>query len=242
MSRTYAIADVHGRHDLLSKAFRVIDKHSEEQGGAHRVVLLGDFVDRGPASREIVTMLMGLQAQAGDQLIVLQGNHEAMMLEVLSDPTPENLRWWARNGGGATLASYGLNLSARSRPPKVPTKDFIWLAELPLMFEDRHRIYAHAGIPQNQPVAEARRQDVQWMRYAAGALRDHPRAFPDGPHVSGKHIVHGHEQSASHPLLLPHRTNLDSWAWKTGALAIGVLDDNIAGGPVETLWAISEPG
>jgi serine/threonine protein phosphatase 1 len=93
-------------------------------------------------------------------------------------------------------------------------------------------------VPDDQLPTEARADTMQWMLYAGDAGGE--IAQVDARHCSGKHIVHGHHQSASHPLLLPGRTNLDSYAWQSGRLAIGVFDDDVAGGPVSILAAIAE--
>ena len=79
------------------------------------------------------------------------------------------------------------------------------------------------------------------MLYSREGIEGPAEVLTDEPHCSGKHIVHGHHQSASHPLLLPHRTNLDSFAWRTGHAAIGVFDDALPGGPIAILDAIGEP-
>lgn len=239
MGKTYAIADTHGRYDLVVEAFRLITEHVDASGEKSRIIVLGDFVDRGPESEAIIRFLMRFQKNVGDRLIVLQGNHEAMMLECLENPSI--LRWWIGNGGGEALRSYGYSRGDKMLPLKIPADHLDWLAALPITYEDEHRIYVHAGVPFDQPVAEAKRDTMQWMLYAGAEHYDDATILPDEGHVSGKHIVHGHQQSASHPLLKPHRTNLDSFAWKTGRLAIGVFDDAVPSGPVETLWATGEP-
>ena len=236
MARTYAIADMHGRYDLFAEAFRVMAQHGA--GDDDKVIILGDFVDRGPGSREIITNLRAVQGYWGDRLIALQGNHEAMMLEVLRIRSPELVRWWIGNGGGETLRSYGYVDGDTIAPVKVPADNLAWLAHLPVTYEDEHRIYVHAGVPFDQEIADAKRDTLQWMLYAGYPEDGTTTICPDEQHVSGKHIVHGHDQSDAHPLLRPHRTNLDSHAYATGRLAIGVFDDDAPGGPIETLWAV----
>jgi serine/threonine protein phosphatase 1 len=106
---------------------------------------------------------------------------------------------------------------------------------LPLYFEDDQRIFVHAGVVHDTPVHDTDDMFLQWGLYSD--RYETSRRLADEPHCSGKHVVHGHHQSADHPLLLPHRTNLDSFAWHTGRLAIGVFDDDVPGGPTEILWA-----
>jgi serine/threonine protein phosphatase 1 len=226
MSRTYAIADLHGRFDLLERAIDLIEADAGDAGGTF--IVLGDFVDRGPQSRNIIDLLMVGPQRPNWQWIVLQGNHEAMMIEVLSAPNPDLMRWWMGNGGGQTLQSYGYASGDLVHPLKVPADHLAWLAGLPVYHEDEHRIFVHAGVPPHQPLFEAKRETLQWMLYPSDETYPDAEVHADSQHCSGKHIVHGHHQSASHPLLKPHRTNLDSFAWHTGRLAIGVFDNDYA--------------
>lgn len=224
MTRTYVIADLHGRFDLLCRALDLIHADAGDAGG--KFVVLGDFVDRGPQSRNIIDLLMAGPQRPNWEWVILQGNHEAMMLEVLSAPNAHLMRWWVGNGGGQTLASYGYAQGDPILPLRVPAEHLEWLAALPIYHEDAWRIFVHAGVPPHQPVDEAKPETLQWMLYPSS--EDYPDAevHSDERHCSGKHIVHGHHQSASHPLLKAHRTNLDSFAYSTGRVAIGVFEDD----------------
>jgi serine/threonine protein phosphatase 1 len=233
---TFAIADLHGRFDLLCRAIDLVERDSPEGG---TLICLGDFVDRGPQARSIIDLLMAGPQRPRWRWIVLQGNHESMMLECLGNPGIFN--WWIGNGGGATLSSYGYSSGDKLHPIRIPGEHLRWLAELPITHEDAHRIYVHAGVPFDQPVTKTRRETLQWMLYPGDVDHEQAETHPDVGHLSGKHIVHGHHQSASHPLLKAHRTNLDSFAWYTGRLAIGVFDDARPGGPVRILDAIGRP-
>jgi serine/threonine protein phosphatase 1 len=237
VSKTYAIGDLHGRHDLLLRSISLIERDSPDGG---TFIVLGDFVDRGPESRQIVETLMAGPADPKWRWIVLQGNHEAIMLAALHDFS--KIPWWTRNGGGETLRSYGYAHGDGLMPLRVPAEHLRWLDALRVYHQDDHRIYVHAGVPFDQPIDQAKRDTLQWMLYAGKEARwDDAEILPDEGHISGKHIVHGHEQDAKHPLKLPHRTNLDSFAWATGHLAIGVFDDETAGGPVKILDAVKMP-
>lgn len=236
MGRTYAIADVHGNFDLLCKAISLTEAHAGDAEG-NTLVILGDFVDRGPHTASIIDLLSVGPSLHNWRWIVLQGNHEAMMLAALADPA-RYLKWWIGNGGGATLLSFGYVEGDTIFPLKVPQWQLDWLECLPLWHQDDHRIYVHAGVPFDQTLTRAKRESLQWMLYPGDVEHGEAEFHPDERHCSGKHIVHGHHQSASHPLLKPHRTNLDSFAWSTGRLAVGVFDDARPGGPVEILEAL----
>jgi serine/threonine protein phosphatase 1 len=233
---TYVIADTHGRFDLLTAALSLIERDAGEAGGTF--ICLGDFIDRGPQSRNIIDLLMAGPSLPNWRWIVLQGNHEEMMLRCLSNPGL--MHWWLGNGGNQTLMSYGYKNGDQIFPLRIPDEHLKWLAGLPVTFEDGRRIFVHAGVPFDQPVADAKPEIMQWMLYPGDVDHGDADFYADEPHISGKHIVHGHHQSATHPLLKPHRTNLDSFAWFTGRLAIGVFDD-AAAAPVRILEVLAEP-
>ena len=105
MAKTFAIADLHGRDDLLRGALAAIHEYGDRQPGT--IVTMGDYIDRGPESRQIIERLMaGLDG--GWKLVCLRGNHEDIMLASLRAPGLIN-QWWVPNGGGQTLASYGVS-------------------------------------------------------------------------------------------------------------------------------------
>jgi serine/threonine protein phosphatase 1 len=234
----YVIADLHGRFDLLCRAIDRIEADAGSEGGT--LVVLGDFVDRGPQARNIIDLLMAGPQRPNWQWIVLQGNHEAMMLEVLGNPMPHLMRWWIGNGGGQTLQSYGYRQGDMVHPLKVPPAHMKWLASLPVWHEDDHHIFVHAGVPFDKPVAETSKDTLQWMLYPGDVDHADAEFHDDAAHISGKHIVHGHHQSASHPLLKEHRTNLDSFAWATGRLAVGIFGETTPG-VIDILEVVGPP-
>ena len=148
MSLTYVIPDIHGRYDLLSEGLSKIGARPPAIG---TIVTIGDYVDKGPRSREVVERLMsGLDK--GWNLIALKGNHDAMMVEALRDPP--KMAAWIGKGGDAALASYGGN------PGDVPQRHLAWLDRLPLMHIDNHRVYVHAGVDPAVPLGSADRSDT----------------------------------------------------------------------------------
>lgn len=232
---TYAIADLHGRFDLLEAAIKLIETDSPEGG---RFIVLGDFVDRGLESKQIIQRLIAGPTSDKWEWIVLQGNHEDIMLQTFRNP--HCLTWWLRNGGNSTLASYGYkNGDKISYPLQIDNDHIAWITHLPVYFEDEHRIFVHAGVPHDQLVNEVHRQTLQWMLHRGDVKSLSADLYDDKPNISGKHIVHGHHQSKDHPLLKPHRTNLDGFAWYTGKLAIGVFDESQAA-PIKLLEVTGE--
>lgn len=227
---TFAIADLHGRYDLLLMALGAI---AERAKSGDTIVFLGDYIDRGPQSASIVALLMagpesisGLDG--GIRWICLQGNHESMMLSCLSNPAA--VQWWARNGGVETLRSYGHPVPWTFLPHVIPAAHVDWLSALPTLHVDRHRIYVHAGVNPTKSLDEQMRHDLQWMLY--------PDGF-EGGH-GDRHVVHGHHQFADGPKLYAGRTDLDTFAFATGRLVVGVFDDNLPGGPVDLIEVIGK--
>lgn len=212
MSRTYVIPDIHGRHDLVYAGLTEIAARSK--GDTCVIVTIGDYVDKGPQSKAVVELLMSGVGE-GASLVALKGNHDALMVDALRNPS--KMAAWIAKGGDAALASYG------GHPADVPQTHIDWLDRLRLMHVDAHRLYVHAGV---DPKISLDRQDEEmllWKRY--------PKGCPDG--FGRLHVVHGHDNCPEGPLLYGGRTNLDTLAWRTGRLTIGVFDDDKPGGPVD---------
>jgi serine/threonine protein phosphatase 1 len=212
MSLTYVIPDLHGRDDLLGEALAEISAHA--RGNAGVIVTIGDYVDKGPQSKEVIDRLLSGMAE-GWRLVALKGNHDAMMVEALQDPT--KMDSWRGKGGDAALASYG------GDPAAVPHAHIAWLDQLRLMHLDAHRLYVHAGVDPDLPLDRQSEATLLCKRY--------PKGFSGG--YGERHVVHGHDNDPDGPLLFEGRTNLDTAAWRTGRLTVGVFDDDKAGGPVD---------
>lgn len=228
MSLTYVIADLHGRFDLLQMALERIDAHRQSVLDK-TVIFTGDYVDRGPQSRQIIERLMAGPVDPATRWVCLKGNHEDMM--VVSIDTGLDLRWWLGNGGGATLMSYGLKQGDVADTGVVPKTHLDWLRALPLYHEDPHRVYVHAGVSSALPLDAHESDFILWTLYAD----DDPGGY------RGKHVVHGHHQHAHGPLCLAGRTDLDTFAWYTGRIVVGVFDDTKAGGPSDLIEVKGKP-
>jgi serine/threonine protein phosphatase 1 len=215
MSLTYVVPDIHGRLDLMNGALDGIAEHANRQAGT--IIALGDYVDKGRESKAVIHRLRCGDVLQGWRLIFLKGNHDAMMVDALRDRS--RLKFWLERGGDTALESYG------GDPADVPSADVNWLAQLPLMQADRHRLYVHAGVDPDRPLDQQSERTLLWKRY--------PEDFQGG--FGGRHVVHGHDSFVDGPKLYAGRTNLDTRAWKTGRLAIGVFDDEKPGGPIDLI-------
>lgn len=238
MFRTYVIPDIHGRFDLLQKAFEMIGRHAYVPS---KIIALGDYIDRGPQSREVLDRLINVEfktrrgvCEIGDiPLICLKGNHEDMMWQTCRAPLHPD--WWLANGGNTTLHSYGhRNPNGLIDLSVVPTAHLDWIASLPLMHVDKHRIYVHAGVSPNRSL-ESQCSDTETL------LLKRYRADDDGGH-GDYHVVHGHTPFSDGPIRQSGRTNLDTLAYETGRLVIGVFDDDKGGGPVDLIEVHGDKG
>lgn len=220
MSLTYAIPDLHGRIDLLERAsLRILDHTG---GQSARIVTLGDYVDRGPRSREVIEFLMQWPF-AHVELVALKGNHEAMMWQACNNLI--EVKWWTENGGDETLASYGRPPSEAPLQQIIPNRHLRWIDQLPPLYVDLHRVFVHAGVDSRIPLDQQHERTLLWKRYLKRSRSGH----------GSRHVVHGHEADERAPLVFHGRTNLDGMAWKTGRLVVGVFSDERPGGPIEFL-------
>jgi serine/threonine protein phosphatase 1 len=216
---TYAIGDVHGSYTKLANLIRHCRDHAG--GNDARFVLLGDYVDRGRRSREVVQLLMDMQSATPDRVICLKGNHEDMLLNAANGIEQLN---WLDNGGQATLDSYRIEQAS-----ELPPEHLAWFESLPLSFSDDKRFFVHAGIMPGLPLAEQRDDTLLWIREPfLSDQRDH-----------GRYIVHGHTPTTSGtPDVFHNRLNLDTMAWYGNPLMAAVFDERRIG----PLAFISEAG
>ncbi|MFT3997814.1 MAG: metallophosphoesterase family protein [Asticcacaulis sp.] len=220
---TYAIGDIHGRYDLFEKMLAALWADSQSQGQPCRLVLLGDYVDRGPASAQVIERIDGLLKSpevraVWSEIVVLRGNHEATLLEFLRDSACGPV--WMEYGGLATLASYNV------RPPATRNDTEGWESARETFnaaFPESHRrlleasqlcyiagdyVFVHAGVRPGEPLELQGEETLLWIR---GEFLESRRACE-------KVVVHGHtpeEQAA----LLPWRIGLDTGAYATGRLS-----------------------
>lgn len=215
--RLYAIGDIHGRADLLEDLLRRIDAdNAARTPGEVTLIFLGDLIDRGPESAQVVERLMRVKAEHPRTRILL-GNHEEVFLEALRGGGIGALRYSLRIGGDATVMSYGLTDQEYKRTTFEQLHDIVRervpAAHLDFMesFEDMIVIgdyaFVHAGVRPDTPLAQQKIGDLRWIR----------SDFLDHRGTLEKIIVHGHSIT-DEVEIRAHRIGLD-----TGAYASGVL-------------------
>lgn len=220
--RIYAIGDIHGRLDLMEALLAKIEKHAASLPPARSVhiVVLGDMIDRGPDSAGVLRYLHGVQQSTG-RLIVLQGNHEELMLRALA-AEPGMLRAWMRIGGSATIRSFGLDLPAREDDQRAAVRDMLrvipgnlieWIRNLPLTARSGDYLFCHAGIRPGVALKRQKRADLLWIR----------DEFLEDPQDHGMMVVHGHSVS-NEVEMRGNRIGIDTGAYRTGVLTALYLE------------------
>jgi len=151
-----------------------------------KLVFVGDYIDRGPDSQAVVERLL----EEKHRSTFLMGNHESMLQAFFFEPeSDEGSAWlYPANGGGQTLASYGLK--PRSSWEDLPASHQKFYSALKLHHEEREFLVVHAGVRVNVLELEKQnRSDLLWIR------NEWIKRESEWP---GKHVVYGHTPSAEY--------------------------------------------
>lgn len=219
--RLYAIGDVHGRLDLLDRLLDLIDAdHRARAPAAPQLVLLGDLIDRGPASRQVIDRVMQLSRELASLKLVM-GNHEEVFLGALEGDA-QAFHLFRRIGGRETMLSYGITAGDIDRledaalmallADRVPTAHADFLRGFDDIVIAGDYAFVHAGIAPGRSLDAQRPADLRWIR---DRFLGH-----GGPHP--KIIVHGHSVRDSVEER-GNRIGIDTGAYASGRLtAIGL--------------------
>ena len=222
--RIYAIGDIHGRADLLNNLLQLIEQDCAEYEGHASIIFLGDYIDRGFQSRQVIDEILSGRLSDFD-VYCLKGNHEEAMLQFLANPDfgPR----WAAYGGRETLVSYGV------RPPKNQTRTEDWqnvhaalVEALPMEHEKflmrllpSVRIgqygFVHAGLRPGVPFEQQSERDLLWIR----------DEFLNDQNLLDVFVVHGHTP-VDRPFWDHRRINVDTGAYISGRLTAVRLETN----------------
>jgi serine/threonine protein phosphatase 1 len=215
MGRTFVIGDVHGQRALLERVLGKLPFIAPDD----TLVLLGDYLDRGPDCRGVVELLRRLPEQTAGRVVLLRGNHEDVYLRSLTGKV--DVAFFLARGNGAAEAFWsftdrpvepGAELSIDEAkelfglawlPPWMPA----WLASMPTWYEDEHALYVHAGLDGEGDAwkhpQDGRDQPLLWMREPDFYLR-----------YEGKPVVFGHTPTSELPPEDDQRTEV----WRRGPL------------------------
>ena len=223
--RAYAVGDVHGRLDLLDQLLARIEADIGARPRARNVIVfLGDLIDRGPQSAEVVERLRTWQPRDATT-IFLCGNHEEVLLRVLAGEATI-LSDWLKFGGAQCLASYGLDaeelgdqhesIALAAVKQAVPVEHQVFLTSFADTFRFGDYLLVHAGIRPGLVVGAQKKKDLRWIR----------DPFLEDTRDHGFVVVHGHTISET----VDERTNrigIDTGAYRSGVLtAMGIEGTN----------------
>ncbi|MEC9344720.1 MAG: metallophosphoesterase family protein [Pseudomonadota bacterium] len=216
----YAIGDIHGRADLLDRLLQSIRADCADPGAA-TVVFLGDYVDRGDDSRDVIDLCLAFGRDWPGEVVFLRGNHEAALLTFLDDP--ESGQRWLEFGGMPTLMSYGvpdvaapmsgerLARASDAFRSRLPAEHLDFLERTVLSYRMGGTFFCHAMIDAGFAADEQPAEVLMW----GGRTRTPPR---DWPYL----VVHGHT-IVERPVLSAREVNVDTGAYYSGRLTAARL-------------------
>lgn len=170
MKRTLLISDIHGELRLLEELLKKVNYSAE----ADQLVLLGDYIDRGPSSKEVIAFVRQLKNQGAE---VLMGNHEQIMVDVFTDENKYDWDFWIHTAGGlATMRSYGFSESDLEQAGTLENfslqpfftdeliEDLEFIRNLDKVIEQEDYIFVHAGVEPNIPLHQNTKKSLLWIR------------------------------------------------------------------------------
>jgi serine/threonine protein phosphatase 1 len=209
-SRVIAVGDLHGHREPFQKLLELIDLRQTDY-----LVFMGDYIDRGPSSKELVQDLVDLRFSHRN-VSFLKGNHEDMLLGCIGCPAiVDDLPTWLYNGGSTTLHSYGLGEReigrllaimdggevAASIRSILPAAHLDFYLQLEHFVEGDNYFFCHAGLDPNAGIDEGKqsRYNLLWMR---------EHLYAENPSWE-KTVVCGHTPLES-PLVTPKLICIDT--------------------------------
>lgn len=226
-SAFYVVGDVHGRIDLLERLIARMDADALAQGITRpEIIFVGDFVDRGEHSAEVLSCVQALTRDPDRAVTCLMGNHEKMMLDFLERPTERGPRW-LKFGGLQTMMSFGVRgisermeeadlLQARDAlRGAMPDGLEAWLSALPLSFVSGNVTVVHAAADPDIPLSGQDSRTLLWGH----------KNFFKKTRQDGQWVVHGHTIVDQAEATLG-RISVDTGAYATGRLTCARISDS----------------
>jgi len=210
--RTIAIGDIHGCAAALDTLLREITPASSDT-----IVTLGDYIDRGPDSRDVLEQLLSLSNEC--ELIPLLGNHEVMLL--IAREHHEELDFWLSCGGRETLESYGGALDT------IPPSHLEFLEQCVASYETSTHLFLHANYAATLPLEDQTEHTMFWKHLTT----EMPK-----PHMSGRIAVVGHTPQVNGEILdVGHLVCIDTFCYGNGRLTALDVD-------TRRLWQVDRDG
>jgi serine/threonine protein phosphatase 1 len=201
MNKIFTIGDIHGCLGKLENLIEVIPANPKND----ELIFIGDYIDRGSSSREVVEYVIGLKSKFKN-IVCLLGNHEQMLLNYL-EGVEEKL--YLYNGGKSTLSDYDIKSSDVSdeRKKKIPETHVFFYRSLLPYYQTNDYIFVHAGLMPGVPLEKQATQDLLWVRHQ----------FIDSDYNFGKRVLFGHTP-LSNPLIMENKIGIDTGAVYGGKL------------------------
>ena len=185
-----AIGDIHGCCRSIKELLKKLEPYKD-----HQLVFVGDYIDRGPCSRQVVSLMIELQEKR--DCIFLRGNHEEMLLKAVENG---HRKLWIHNGGQSTLRSYGLS----DQDLDLPEDHMEFYRNTVLYYDTPDYFFVHAGAPPFQSI-EKSIDDPEAVRYFLWT-REHINAIET---AWEKTVVFGHTPR-SNPIKRPKMIGIDT--------------------------------
>lgn len=212
----YAIGDVHGCYRELRALEDKVIADAATLPGRKLIVMLGDYIDRGPDSARVIDHLIA-RPPIGFERICLTGNHEAQTLDYLDGRL--SLERWLSTGARSTLFSYGLDAEHLGElygsggklddhiRATIPHEHIAFMRGLPIMAYSERFVFVHAGLRPGVPLLEQEDDDLLYIR----------EEFFEASRRLDRWVVHGHTP-VDHPRIDGRRLDIDTGAFRTGRL------------------------
>jgi serine/threonine protein phosphatase 1 len=216
--RVYAIGDIHGCSERLGLVHRQIALDLRNRPADDVTLIhLGDYIDRGPDTAGVLSLLAREPAFPVDRVVNLMGNHEEMALQAIAFGDQRQAEAWLANGGTAALSSWGIPRTAplQEWPELLPREHLRFMSRLSLQYRLDDYLFVHAGVRPGIPLTQLSRRDLLWIR----------EPFLSSQEAFGAVVVHGHTPMAD-PVLRPNRIGIDTGAGRGGRLTCAVLEAN----------------
>jgi len=196
MGRAYIVGDIHGCVQELEVLVAGLPLQTDD-----RLVFLGDYIDRGPGSREVVDLLLRLRAEQTCQLTFLKGNHEDMFLDFLGKNGHFG-EGFLDNGGQATLRSYRIpyGVTGQEAAESLPPEHLQFFQELETFTVVEQVLCVHAGVNPLLPLGEQHVEEMLWIR----------QEFLTNPHLLPYTVVFGHTPHRAVRFDLPYKVGIDT--------------------------------
>ena len=225
----FAIGDIHGCLDELTSLHKKILTHDKFDVKNDLIIYLGDYIDRGKNSKEVINQILKLKNNK-IKTVNLMGNHDEFMIDFLFN-NKNNIKNWLNFGLDQTLRSYGIEVVdfikdgfgddiidnlRKSLLSKMNEEHIKFFKELEISFSSENYLLVHAGIDPNKKLQDQTKEDFLWSR---------SKDFFDKDFKAQKIIVHGHTPEEN-IINNPHRINIDTGCYFSEKLSSVCLSDH----------------